>query len=494
MKFVISLLLFVNYALSATLQQPLASQDDVFVPPKVAIIGAGAGGSSAAYHLQKFTSGRFNITIFERNSYVGGRSTTIGNYDPGYPYDIELGGAVFVTVNKILVESAKKFNLTLQELGSFSKIHGDVFQDSIGIWNGTDFTFTTSKQNNSYWLLAKLLWKYKLSPIRVYLSLKKFVRTFIQEYYENHFPLQGLNEVNKVSGFDHVTNQTGEEFLLGKGVGTDFLHELLETVTRVNYRSNLDDIHGLEALVSVAADEKAYRVKGGNFLIFENFIKASNASLKLNTDVLQLSKQGSLWNVTYQSNNDDTNTHSELFDHVVLASPFNQTSIAFDDSISIPREVEYRELYVTFIQTNRTQQLNHAIFKHYSIPEQILTTSPTDSIPFFSINLVDYDKESDKIIYKIFSPIPIDYQYLENFLFDEKQTDWNHVKIIFSKLWKPYPHLIPISTFDDFLIGENFWYLNTIESFISTMETAAFAGANVAGLISIGQNTTDIKL
>jgi prenylcysteine oxidase/farnesylcysteine lyase len=209
---------------------------------------------------------------------------------------------------------------------------------------------------------------------------------------------------------------------------------------------------------------------------------------------LQLSKQGSLWNVTYQSNNDDTNTHSELFDHVVLASPFNQTSIAFDDSISIPREVEYRELYVTFIQTNRTQQLNHAIFKHYSIPEQILTTSPTDSIPFFSINLVDYDKESDKIIYKIFSPIPIDYQYLENFLFDEKQTDWNHVKIIFSKLWKPYPHLIPISTFDDFLIGENFWYLNTIESFISTMETAAFAGANVAGLISIGQNTTDIKL
>lgn len=47
---------------------------------------------------------------------------------------------------------------------------------------------------------------------------------------------------------------------------------------------NIDDIHAVGALVSMAANG-AYGVKGGNFKIFERFIDASKAKLHLNSTV-----------------------------------------------------------------------------------------------------------------------------------------------------------------------------------------------------------------
>ena len=71
------------------------------------IVGAGAGGASTAYHLSKFAAASgfaVNITVFERNDYIGGRSTTVDVYDdPMNP--VELGASIFVKANHIL-ESA----------------------------------------------------------------------------------------------------------------------------------------------------------------------------------------------------------------------------------------------------------------------------------------------------------------------------------------------------------------------------------------------------
>jgi len=71
------------------------------------VAGAGAGGASTAYHLRKFAAASgfaVNITVFERNDYIGGRSTTVDVYDdPMNP--AELGASIFVKANHIL-ESA----------------------------------------------------------------------------------------------------------------------------------------------------------------------------------------------------------------------------------------------------------------------------------------------------------------------------------------------------------------------------------------------------
>ncbi|KAK4907051.1 hypothetical protein LTR49_023904 [Elasticomyces elasticus] len=83
---------------SAEDQVVFATDEHDVAPMNVAIVGAGAGGASTAYHLSKFaaTSGfAVNITVFERNDYVGGRTTTVNAYNDSL-YPVELGGSILV--------------------------------------------------------------------------------------------------------------------------------------------------------------------------------------------------------------------------------------------------------------------------------------------------------------------------------------------------------------------------------------------------------------
>ena len=61
-----------------------ASVSNEVVPHKIAIIGAGAGGSSAAFWASKAKARAgvsVEIDVFDREQYVGGRSTTVFPYD-----------------------------------------------------------------------------------------------------------------------------------------------------------------------------------------------------------------------------------------------------------------------------------------------------------------------------------------------------------------------------------------------------------------------------
>lgn len=50
-------------------------------------------------------------------------------------------------------------------------------------------------------------------------------------------------------------------------------------------------------------------------------------------------------------------------------------------------------------------------------------------------------------------------------------------------VWNPYPYEYPRVTFEDIELAAGFYYTSGIESFISTMETSALMGMNVAQLI-----------
>ena len=49
--------------------------------------------------------------------------------------------------------------------------------------------------------------------------------------------------------------------------------------------------------------------------------------------------------------------------------------------------------------------------------------------------------------------------------------------------WSSYPYLFPRVTFEDPELARGFYYTSGIESFISTMETSALMGMNVARLV-----------
>ena len=50
-------------------------------------------------------------------------------------------------------------------------------------------------------------------------------------------------------------------------------------------------------------------------------------------------------------------------------------------------------------------------------------------------------------------------------------------------VWYSYPVELPRVTFEDLELSKGFYYTSGIESFISTMETSALMGKNVAQLI-----------
>lgn len=112
-----------------------------------------------------------------------------------------------------------------------------------------------------------------------------------------------VEELGKQLKWLYLTAQTSAEYLTGQGISEHFIHELHESMTRVNYgqvgrdedyleqirlRSfvlqNSDDLHGLLGAVSMATDG-AVVVEGGNFQVFEQFLNRSGAKVHLGTKV-----------------------------------------------------------------------------------------------------------------------------------------------------------------------------------------------------------------
>lgn len=128
------------------------------IPHKIAVIGAGAAGSSAAFwiHLARERSGvAVEVDIYERERYIGGRKlinslATHHRTEPPegstvvYPYNdttfdpIELGASIFVQANKNLWRAANEFNL--------EKINFGDDDSGVGFWDGETFVFTVSSR------------------------------------------------------------------------------------------------------------------------------------------------------------------------------------------------------------------------------------------------------------------------------------------------------------------------------------------------------------
>lgn len=67
------------------LKLPFSKDDQAPHPPKVAIIGAGIAGASAAYHLHdQYAHANLDVIIYQANSQVGGRIISAKVYDGAY--------------------------------------------------------------------------------------------------------------------------------------------------------------------------------------------------------------------------------------------------------------------------------------------------------------------------------------------------------------------------------------------------------------------------
>ncbi|KAK3718677.1 hypothetical protein LTR37_004894 [Vermiconidia calcicola] len=495
------------------INEALANEQAVLHTPQdyvknVAIVGAGAGGASAAYHLSRLAAAAgiaVNITVFERNSYVGGRSTTVNAYDdPSIP--VELGGSVFVKVNHILNDAVKEFNLSTEESLPGIKVPGA----ALAIWNGQGFVVTFE---DSWWDTAKLLWRYGLAPVKTMRLMRSVVGKFLKMYEEPAFPFESLTQVAQDLELLAVTAATGEQYLAENGIGGAFGADVVQASTRVNYAQNLKYIHGLETMVCMAA-ENAHSVRGGNWQIFDRMIAASNSTTLLETAVTEVrrlhqSKRLSL-KVDSTDREDVALLNSKSYDDVVLAAPLQFSDISLRSlDVGMVDEIPYVQLHVTLFASPFL--LSPAYFNlapDKPTPRVILTTLPKGEKPgkgregvgspgFFSVSLLrpatNPNTGGQEYLYKIFSPSPPNATFLAHLLGVESLDNGAAAEIsdhditwIYRKVWNSYPYEYPRVTFERIRLADGLWYTGGMDSFISTMETNALMGMNVARLIVDG--------
>jgi prenylcysteine oxidase/farnesylcysteine lyase len=334
-------------------------------------------------------------------------------------------------VNTILKNSSEAFGLNASNSETEEA-------ELLGIWNGQKFVYTQKEGGWAWWDIAKLIWKYGWAPVRTNNLMKKTVGKFRKLYEYPFFPFRSLSDRALDLELTEVTAMTGEELLAANNIGAPFSTDIIQASTRVNYGQNLNTIHGLETMVCMAI-EGAMSIEGGNWQIFDGMLKASNATVLLNTAVDAIAKDMGKYVVKTLANNKTSITdilprHEETFDTVVLAAPLQYSGIVLEKDFlkHIPDEIPYVELHVTLFTS--PYPLNGAYFNltpDAEVPTTILTTLPSDEIPsnpqhgagstgFFSIStlrtVINPKTLQKERLYKIFSPAKLTSDFLSKIL------------------------------------------------------------------------------
>ncbi|KAI9057361.1 hypothetical protein FKP32DRAFT_1746212 [Trametes sanguinea] len=463
---------------------------DTTTPNRIAIIGAGAAGSSAAFWISKGKE-RYGldveIDVYDKNPYIGGRSITVHPYEDESLEPAELGASIFIKNNKNLWRAVDEFGL--ERVGFDEGV-----DDTMGIWDGKEFVLTTSGGSLlSNWLSkVKILWRYGWrAPTKTQDLVNTMVDRFLRLYSPATPRWSNISSAVSELEWTEVVAETTAEYFDLQNIDKRWSRELVEAATRVNYGQNVDKIHALGGLVSLAPNG-ASSVKGGNFQIFENFIANSTASVYLNTTVKSISHFSPAGPWVVESTAFE---QPRLYRSVILAAPFHQTDINFKASLAPVPEQPYIHLHVTLLSTSSPSP-NASYFnlaKGSKAPTSVLTTydgvrarggpePEFNSLTYHgSVRAMDGEvrrnaQGDQEWVVKIFSKMRVSDEWLEK-VFDGK-VGW-----VYRKEWDAYTVLSPAIEFPPVKLAERLYYVNAFEPVISTMETETIAARNVVDLL-----------
>ncbi|KAI7707071.1 hypothetical protein KC353_g11866, partial [Hortaea werneckii] len=222
------------------------------------------------------------------------------------------------------------------------------------------------------------------------------------------------------------------------------------------------------------------------------------------------------------------------FDTIILAAPYQSLNLTLHPSSLLthtPSPIPYVHLHVTlFTSPHLLSPTFFNLSPNNPAPKTILTTLPPHEEPgqgsascgspgFFSISLIrslrNPETGREEYLYKIFSPERVSWEFLARILGvgegegrlddddeedeDEEVLNQGHITWLYRKLWYSYPYETPRDVFEPIRLssggssgkeeggggggGGGIWYTGGMESFISTMETNALMGRNVARLV-----------
>lgn len=454
-----------------------ALQDLRHPPNRIAVVGAGIGGTSAAYFLRQKFGKHVQIDIFEKGD-VGGRLSTIEM--EGHHY--EAGGSVIHPLNLHMKTFVKELGLNTRVLNA----------NLVGIYNGDEFVFQESE-----WFVVnviKMIWSYGFNFLRMYMWVEDIMDKFMRIYRYQTFDYSFSSTeslLHAIGGNDFITklNMTIDEVMQKSGFSQRFVDEIVVPAMRVNYGQGAK-INGFVGAVSLAGtDSGLWAVEGGNKLVCTGLLYASKAQLVQGTvssvqEKVRPTKSGNtvrLYEVNYET---EKGPILEMYDIVVIATPLtkdigNVKFLGFDPPIEA-YFTPYQRTVATFVHG----RINTSFFGcpkpcQFSVSE-ILTTDQPDLFinsigpvsPVKPVTESEISKASDIKVWKVFSPEPLTDEQLR-LLFESY-----HAVIV--KNWLAYPKYSPPEKIPPIILHGGIYYVNGIELAASAMEMSAISAKNVA--------------
>ncbi|XP_077353527.1 prenylcysteine oxidase 1 isoform X2 [Festucalex cinctus] len=446
----------------------LASSPELHRPPtNIAVVGAGIGGTAAAFYLRQEFGPTVKIDVFEPND-VGGRLATVQMANQEY----ETGGVVIHPLNLHMKHFVDKLGIPSRK----------DFPSKKAVFDGSELTFEESD-----WFMVnflRMLWRYGLNYL--------FMQIWVESVMDKFMSVERLLHAMGGDDFLSLMNHSLEENMRAEGFTQVFLNDVVAPLTRQTYGQSVR-ISGLAGAVSLAgADSGLWAVDGGNKRVCSGLLyhskseliraRVTNVSFKLRPSKTVATT--GFYEVNYVG---DTGAGHSMYDIVVIATPLHpgKSDISFS-GLSSPVASQFPGIYhqVFSILVHGVLNTSYLGFtrptSEFTVSE-VLTADSKDNV-MYSLTSVDpvhippgYSRPpvSHSKVWKVFSPRALDQEDLRRLF-----LSWDSVS---QTPWLAYPaYRSPQRPTPPFILHSKLYYLSAVEWAASSMEMSAISARNVA--------------
>ncbi len=419
----------------------------------LAIVGAGIGGCSAAYFVQKYLPNT-KVTVFDSQQQIGGRVLSQKAYDT----NIELGAAFFNGANRTILELKKDLNLSAQR--------SEEYRDFL-IWNGSKIVFKSNQNGliNNF----KIFSKYKSSVLNMMRLLNKAKTKLADFYLQEQKNPKEIDSQFESAGIKEFFQKPFDTLLTEAGINQKFIEEIAAPITRTIYSQNADlgGFAGIASLIGVYG-YPIYHFDAGNITLPTHLIKKSNAIVRQNQKVTSIEKTS---NDQYKVS---AGKEPEAFDSVIIATPLEGSDIKFEGITVSKWEPQQYQPVFTKIMLGVFNPTYFGLDNTSKTPAIVLTTKDADPIKHCGIQKIGNNESI--VTFTSTEPLPDD---LLLDVFKSQSTP------ILEHQWKAaYPIFRPIAKLPPTKLDKGLFYVNAIEPAISSMETSALSALNCIRMLN----------
>lgn len=481
---------------------PSAHGDD---PPRIAVVGAGIAGASAAYHLHELGSSPPAITIYEQTPWIGGRiksHSSLGEQSPVH----EFGAPHFFADDWCLTDAMDTIGLMKNSRRPWDRPR------TTGVWDGEEMTTPMLECNMEQimpWKAAQVAWKYGLSSWNMYHTVMANLGNWFS-FARSESPFDSIRQEMANIGLDDRILESAKTFLHDQNISSRYQSDLVQPCSRAHFLRNLNEVGGLASLKATGPTD-LISIEGGNTQLIKGMILLANADVHLESQIVKVSRglnrRYRLSIASTRSAKHSVRVTEAEYDSVILASPLHTGSeLDLSDlnlGSSAPTRIPYVATHVTHFQTSRNLAPEYFNLPADTIvPYDILTAKTSNHDPnILSITHTpvegnrdcvpgNCDQQEDEYIYRITSRHPIKDRELVKMTGGKYKQGTSLVHYGIS--WvnhQAWPHAFPQTrgsnqANDKVEIAPGLFYLGGGEQVISSLEMSCRMGRNAARKLS----------